>query len=281
LTIEENFMPISLRPVLRACFHDASRHWSRLGGARALCLACAAGCAGGVAAQTAAPTPAAAATPEITLSFNVGVTSDYRFRGITQGRLKPALSTGADVAHDSGLYAGTWLSTIRWIKDAGGDAPLEWDVYGGYKGSLGASGLGYDVGLLRYQYPGSALAVSPNTTELYAALSYGLFSVRYAHALTNLFGVDDSRGSGYLDLSATLDLGDGWSVVPHLGRQWVRRHGAYSYTDYALTLNKDFGHGVSASAAVIGSNADKALYTTPSGRFSGKTTLVVGLRYVF
>ena len=132
-------------------------------------LATAALATGGVAlAQTAAPAPA----PESTLSFNVGATTDYRYRGIAQSRLKPALSAGADYAHASGLYVGTWLTTIKWIKDAGGDAPLEWDVYGGYKGQFGASGLGYDVGLLRYQYPNSALPVSPNTTELYGGAEY-------------------------------------------------------------------------------------------------------------
>ncbi len=231
------------------------------------------------APETAAPAPAA--IPEHSLSFNVGLASDYRYRGIAQSRLKPALSVGADYAHASGLYVGTWLSTIRWVKDAGGNAPLEWDVYGGYKGRFGASGLGYDVGMLRYQYPNSALPVGPNTTEVYGALGYGIFTAKYSHALTNLFGFDDSQGSGYLDLSANVDLGDGWSVVPHVGRQWVRRSSAYSYTDYALTLNKDFGNGLSASAAVIGSNADKALYTTPSGRFSGKTALVLGIKYQF
>lgn len=233
--------------------------------------------AGAALAQDAVPAPA----PESTLVFNLGLTSDYRYRGIAQTRFKPALSVGADYSHASGLYLGTWLTQIRWIKDAGGRAPLEWDVYGGYRGAFGDSGLGYDVGLLRYQYPNSALAVSPNTTEIYGALSYGVFSAKYSHALTNLFGFEDSWGSGYLDLSANFDLGDGWSVVPHLGRQWVRRQGAYSYTDYAIALNKDFGKGLSASAAVIGSNADRALYQTPSGRFTGKAALVLGLRYQF
>jgi uncharacterized protein (TIGR02001 family) len=91
----------------------------------------------------------------------------------------------------------------------------------------------------------------------------------------------DSKGSGYLDLSANVELGDGWSLVPHVGRQWVRRNSASSYTDYAITLNKDFGHGLVASAAVVGTNADKALYVTPSGRFTGRGALVLGLKYTF
>ena len=70
-------------------------------------------------------------------------------------------------------------------------------------------------------------------------------------------------------------------MVPHVGRQWVRHNSAFAYTDYSVTLNKDFGNGLSASASVIGTNADKALYVSPSGRFTGKTALVVGLKYSF
>ena len=228
-----------------------------------------------------APAEAPTAAPAAPLSFNIGLTSDYRYRGISQSRLKPALSLGADYAHASGLYVGTWLSTIKWVKDAGGDAPLEWDVYGGYRNSIEGTGIAYDVGLLHYHYPRHRLAVSPNTTEVYGALSYQLFTVKYSHALTNLFGFADSKRSGYLDLSANLDLGDGWSLVPHVGRQWVRHGSAFSYTDYALTLNKDFGRGLTASVALVGTNADKALYVTPSGRFTGKTALLVGVKYAF
>ena len=236
-------------------------------------------CASAAGAWAQSSGAAAPATPEHSLSFNVGLTTDYRYRGISQSRLKPAVSAGADYSHASGLYAGAWLTSIKWIKDAGGDAAAELDLYAGYKGSAGP--LAYDVGVLRYQYPRAHLAVSPNTTEIYGALSYGVFTAKYSHALTNLFGFADSKGSGYLDLSANLDLGDGWSVVPHVGRQWVRHNSAFSYTDYAVTLNKDFGHGLVASAAVVGSNADKALYVTPSGRFTGRTALVLGLKYTF
>ena len=235
---------------------------------------------GGALAQNATPEAAApAATPEHSVSFNVGATSDYRYRGISQSRRKPAVSAGADYSHASGLYVGTWLSSIKWIKDAGGDSSLEWDVYGGYKGTAGP--LGYDVGVLRYQYPNNSLAVSANTTELYGALSYSVFTAKYSHSVTNLFGFDDSKHSGYLDLSANLDLGNGWSVVPHVGRQWVRHNSDFSYTDYAITVNKDFGNGLVASAGLIGTDAEKALYVTPSGKFTGKHAVVLGLKYSF
>ena len=231
------------------------------------------------AAPAPAPAEAAAPTPEHQFAFNVGVTSDYRYRGISQTRRKPAVSGGVDYTHSSGLYVGTWLSSIKWIKDAGGGADVEWDVYGGYKGMAGP--LSYDVGVLRYQYPSSSLPISPNTTEVYGALTYNIFTAKYSHALTNLFGFDDSKHSGYLDLSANVDLGNGWSLVPHVGRQWVRHNSDYSYTDYAITVNKDFGNGLVASAAFIGTNADKHSYVTAGGRFTGKNALVVGLKYNF
>jgi uncharacterized protein (TIGR02001 family) len=226
---------------------------------------------GAAFAQTKAP------EPDYTLSYNVGLVSDYRYRGISQSRLKPALQGGVDYVRKSGLYIGTWASTIRWIKDAGGDAPLEIDIYGGYKGAAGP--VAYDVGVLTYQYPRHKLAISPNTTEIYAAGTFGPATLKYSHAVTNLFGFADSKRSGYLDASANFDLGSGWSVTPHVGHQKVRNNSAFSYTDYAVTLGKDLGNGFSASAAVVGTDADRALYVTPAGKFTGKTALVLGVKY--
>ena len=228
---------------------------------------------GAAFAQTKAP------EPDYTLSYNVGVVSDYRYRGISQSRLKPAIQGGVDFAHKSGFYLGTWLSSIKWIKDAGGDASIEWDIYGGYKGTAGP--IGYDVGLLRYQYPSANLGVSPNTTEVYVAGTYGPATLKYSHSLTDTFGFFDSKGSYYVDASATFDLGSGYSVVPHIGYQKIKNTSAASYTDYSVTLGKDFGNGVSATAAIVATDADDTVYFTPSGKFSGRTGLVLGVKYSF
>jgi uncharacterized protein (TIGR02001 family) len=222
---------------------------------------------------------AKAPEPDYTLSYNVGVVTDYRYRGISQSRLRPALQGGADFAHKSGFYLGTWASTIKWIKDAGGDGPVEIDLYGGYKGTAGA--FGYDVGVLRYQYPSHDLAVSPNTTEIYGAGTFGPATLKYSHAVTNLFGFSNSKNSYYLDASASFDVGNGYSIVPHIGYQKVKNNGAFSYTDYSVTLGKDFGNGLSASGAIVATDADDALYVTPAGKFTGKTGLVLGLKYSF
>ena len=92
---------------------------------------------------------AQAQAAESTLSFNAGVVSDYRYRGISQSRLEPAVQGGFDYADKSGFYVGAWGSTIKWVKDGGGNANVEIDLYGGYKGAVG--GAAYDVGFLRYE----------------------------------------------------------------------------------------------------------------------------------
>ena len=225
-------------------------------------------------------------------SFNIGAISDYRYRGISQSRLQPALQGGADYSNPNGLYLGTWASTISWIKDAGtintvdaGSTGFEWDFYGGYKGEI-AKNLSYDVGGLYYLYAGNNYAKVPgganaNTFELYGAVTYGQFTAKYSHSLTNLFGNANSKGSGYLDLSANFDLGAGLSLTPHFGRQTVTHLGVASYNDYSLTLGKDFGKGMSVSVAAAGTDANKGFYFTPAGKFTGKNALVLGAKYSF
>ena len=228
-----------------------------------------------------------AALPSISyadVAYNVGVVTDYRYRGISQTRLKPALQGGVDWS-DGPFYVGAWASTIKWIKDAGGGANLELDLYGGYKGEI-AKDVGFDVGYLRYEYVGNKLGNVPgfanaNTDELYGALTFGPVTAKYSHSVSNLFGFVNSKNSGYLDISATFDLGDGWSLTPHIGHQRVKNNGAFSYTDYAITATKDLGNGLSASVGLVGTDADKALYVTPSGKFTGKNAVVAGLKYSF
>ena len=244
------------------------------------------GAAAGAMAQTAAP--------ESSLSFNAGAVSDYRYRGISQSRKSVAVQGGADYADKSGFYVGAWGSTISWIHDAGLIAspqntnvsgPVELDLYGGYKGTAGA--VAYDVGYLRYQYQGNTLekvAKNANTDEVYGAATVGVVTAKYSYAFSNLFGNANSKGSYYLDLSAALDLGNGYSLTPHVGYQSVAGVAStavsLTYTDYALTLGKDLGNGLSASAAVIGTNAKTGAYYFGNNQM-GAAGAVVGLKYAF
>jgi uncharacterized protein (TIGR02001 family) len=226
-------------------------------------------------AQEALPVPAPAA-----VTWNIGAVSDYRYRGISQTRLRPALQGGADWADPgSGLYAGTWLSTISWAKDAGGGGHVEWDVYAGRKGELGG-GVSYDLGVLGYVYPGNGLSgvpgfVNADTGEIYGQLGYGAWYAKYSHALSNLFGFPDSQGSGYLDLGANLDAGNGVTAILHAGRQRVAHNDGASYTDWKLGIAKAWGT-TTLTLAAVGTNAGEAAYTSAAnGKFLGRKALLL------
>jgi uncharacterized protein (TIGR02001 family) len=238
------------------------------------------------------------AAPSLALAdvaYNVALTSDYRYRGISQTRLKPAVQAGVDFSA-SGFYLGAWVSSIKWVKDAYGKSQVEVDLYGGYKGDIVKDSLTYDVGLLQYVYPSAQTATwnaaykNPNTTEVYGALTYGPATLKVSYALTNLFGNYDfgrnksSKGSYYADASANFDLGDGVTLTPHLGFQKVLHIANADYTDYSLTLSKDFS-GIVPSIAFVGADADKNFYV-PGGaanstKFLGKGALVVSVKYNF
>jgi uncharacterized protein (TIGR02001 family) len=216
--------------------------------------------------------------PEHEVSFNAAVTSDYRYRGISQTRLKPALQGGADYVHNpSGFYVGTWLSTIKWIKDAGGDSSVEWDVYAGKRGEI-TSDFTYDVGVLRYQYPSNRLATSANTTELYGQLGFGPAYVKYSHSVSDLFGFTDSKNSQYLDVGANIEVGEGFILNLHAGHQKVKNNGGADYTDWKVGVTKDFGV-VTGSIAAVGTNANG--YVGPNGKDLGKNGIVVAVSKTF
>ena len=226
------------------------------------------------------------AKPNNEFSFNAAVASDYRYRGISQTRLKPALQGGADYTHNpSGFYAGTWLSTIKWTKDAGGGGDLEWDLYAGKRGEI-VKDFTYDVGVLSYVYPSNGLSgvtgfANANTTELYGQVGFGPAYLKYSHSVTNLFGFVDSKNSGYFDLGANIAGEDGLTLNLHVGRQTIKNNGAYNYTDWKIGVTKDFGV-VTGAAAIIGTNASEVAYASPvNGKFMGKNALVVSISKTF
>jgi uncharacterized protein (TIGR02001 family) len=219
--------------------------------------------------------------PDNEVSFNAALTSDYRYRGISQTRLQAALQGGVDYTNNpSSFYAGAWLSTIKWIKDAGGKGNVEVDLYAGKRGEI-VKDVSYDVGVLSYVYPSNDLLTSADTTEIYGQVGYGPAYVKYSHAVTNLFGFADSKNSGYLDLGANIEVATGLTLNLHAGRQQVKNNGIYSYTDWKVGVTKDFGV-VTAAVAVIGTNAGKVAYASPAnGKFLGKTGLVATFSKTF
>jgi len=220
-----------------------------------------------------------------TLTGNAALVSDYRYRGISQTRLQPALQAGADYVAASGWYAGAWASSITWTRDAGGSGSIEADLYGGKRGAF-ANGVSYDAGLLGYVYPSNGLSQvrgwdNANTAEVYAQLGYGVATLKYSHSLTNLFGVPGSQGSGYLDLNLNLAAGEKTTLNLHAGRQRVRHAGAASYTDWKAAVAHDFGIAT-VTLAAVGTNASRSAYASPAdGQFLGKRAVLLSVSRMF
>lgn len=223
--------------------------------------------------------------PDNEVSFNASVVSDYRYRGISQSRLQPALQGGADyVNNPTGFYAGTWLSTIQWTQDAGGGGAIEWDVYGGIKGEV-VKNVSYDVGVLGYIYPSNDLAhvsgfADANTYEVYGQLGFGPAYIKYSRSFSNLFGFVDSKGSGYTDIGANIDISNGYTLVLHAGHQTITNNKAYNYTDYKVGVTKEWV-GVTFGLAAVGADSNKAYYYTPAGKYTGKHSLVLSAAKTF
>jgi uncharacterized protein (TIGR02001 family) len=225
------------------------------------------------AAPAAAP---AAPTPEYTATSNVYIVSDYYFRGQTQTWHKPAVQGGFDLSHASGLYVGTWLSNVSGNQYANGS--LEWDYYGGYNGKI-SDDLSWTVGGYGYYYPGanidkstSAIEQSYNTFEGNVGVTWKWVSLKVSRSFTDYFGANDktgyegsTKGTYYVDLSATYNIMDDLSVMGHVGRTHFAKKlttptadGSTdaSYTDLKLGLTKTFKDGWSVGAAwVKGTNS--------------------------
>jgi uncharacterized protein (TIGR02001 family) len=198
-------------------------------------------CAMPVLAADAPAAPASSFTP----SANVGIFSDYIFRGVTQTGKNPALQGGFDLAHASGAYVGVWSSSISWLGDGSPatatKAGTEFDTYAGYKGEV--VGIGYDVGALKYNYPGDyGTNLSADTTEVYGAISYSIVSVKYSYSLGDLFGTANSKGSTYLEVNASYPIeAAGISLGAHYGKTTVANNSTSDYADYKVSVSKDFG----------------------------------------
>ena len=222
-----------------------------------------------LALAQAAPAAEAKPASEHTFTGNLGLVSDYRFRGISQTFKEPAIQGGVDYSHASGLYAGNWDSNVN----SGAGYPggsIEMDFYGGWKKTWDDWGL--DLGGIYYYYPGTH--ASPTTIpviannrpggntltgrvdngELYIAGSWKWISLKYSHAVTNYFGTPNTKGSNYLDLSGTYDVGDGWGILGHVGHLNFKNMVNGDYTDWKLGVTKDISGWV-LGAAYIDTNA--------------------------
>ena len=152
-----------------------------------------------LASAVALAAPAAAFAGDV--AYNVALTSDYVFRGVSQTDEGAALSAGVDVTA-GGWYFGAWASNVD--GDFIGSDDLEYDIYGGYKHSFGP--ITIDVGALSYNYLNFIAAVDGGITEFKlgatAALPANISAGVTYYTNTGTFGYD------YVEFGASAPLGD-------------------------------------------------------------------------
>lgn len=206
--------------------------------------------------------------PDYTISGNFGLFSDYRFRGISQTDLAPALQGGIDFAHKSGFYLGTWGSNVSEFANVNGNG-MEIDFYAGYKFSIGDVGI--DVGNLYYYYP-DATGTGPDTNEVYVGLSYGPLSLKTSYTTTNnYFTTANADGTLYYDLKASFPIGEGLTLNAHAGYNDIKN--SLTGADYSIGIAKDLAGWSLAANYVWNSGAirDSVKTTDVDGTAGTKT----------
>ncbi len=211
----------------------------------------------------------AQAAEPVTAAGGVAFTSDYLFRGVSQSSNNAAVQGTLTLNHESGLYFTAWGSSI-----ASGAGGLELDTLLGFAGKAGE--VGYDVGVMRYNYPGlnenTSGAVDSNGKALDADYNEIYGSVSYAGAKVGLnYSPDyflESDKFVYLYGSYATEITQGFGVVASLGFNKFddeammtqallldASNGDDSYVDYKLGVTKS-ALGIGFELAYIGSDID-------------------------
>ncbi|KAF1021331.1 MAG: hypothetical protein GAK30_01952 [Paracidovorax wautersii] len=207
------------------------------------------------------------------LTGNVALTTNYKFRGQDQDMLKsdpnktfkPAIQGGLDYAFSNGFYVGNWNSSVNWLDNNS----IESDLYGGYKGDLG-HGLTYDVGVLGYFYPGAG---SANTGEIYGALTWSAFTLKYSHTVSKkYFGLEDGRNTGYLNLAVAQEIAPKLTLKASIGYTRLsddakEKSGLPRYFDYGVGLSYDLGEGFAVAGGIYGANKRSEYGVANKNRF--------------
>jgi len=219
-----------------------------------------------VIAEEAATAAVEAPKSDFSFSANVGIYSDYIFRGYTQTQNNPALQGGMDVEHSSGFYAGTWASNVEWATQPAqgmNENSLEVDVYAGYATEL--AGIGLDVGVLQYLYPGDLKDnnAETNATELYVAISKSFGPVGVALKNSTIvsddaWGYFDMQGENYTELNVDFPVGP-LALSVHVGHQTFGSGsgGDLDYTDWKLNAEYALNDTFAIGAFYTDTNQDK------------------------
>ena len=231
------------------------------------------------------------------ITGNIALTSDYMFRGLTQTWGGPAVQGGADLTMKNGFAAGFWASSISDKSYPG--ASLELDLYASY-GTQINDDWSWRAGLYGYLYPKGNLdeaglaSRSFNTLEANASVTWKWLTLKYSRALTDYFGIDteqgyrdDSKGTGYVQLDATLPIDEKWSVTLHAARTDITTRLATAlangaddpdYSDFGATLKYQFAPHWSASLGATYADNDSFYGRTASFANPTDTKNVGGTR---
>jgi uncharacterized protein (TIGR02001 family) len=191
---------------------------------------------------------------------NLGLTSDYRFRGVSQTQNAPAVQGGIDYNHVSGLYIGNWNSSVSSQVYTNG-AGVESDVYAGFKKQVFGN-FTLDVGTMNYFFPRAGTNGSFDTNELYAGIGYKeLVSVKYSHAISDYFGTNNSKNSYYVQADAAIPVVGKLVALAHVGRTNVNNSSTLDYTDYNVGLGYDLQGWNLAAKYYMNDNKTSAFMT--------------------
>jgi len=222
-------------------------------------------------AAVAAPAIAADLGGGVSATVSATVTSDYRFRGLTQSDEDPALQGGLTLGHSSGFYAAIWGSTIDDDTSLPGYGGAEVDLSAGWSGEV-TSGLTLDGGLLYYWYPDGATGVATDFFEPYASVTFQAGPVKTkigaAYAFAGQQGLAD-EDSLYLygDLSTAIP-GTPLTAKAHLGRtkgQLGLLAKENEYWDWSVGLEGTSGPITVGVAYVDTDISNRATMATPGG----------------
>jgi uncharacterized protein (TIGR02001 family) len=206
------------------------------------------------------------------VSGTVTATSDYDFRGITQTALDPALQGSIDYAHSSGFYIGAWASNVDFGNCCGED--IEVDYYLGFAGGA-EDGIGWDVGLIDYTYPGTDFNI--DFMEVYASMSYKMFKGKFWYA-------DDFANSNesayYIEGNITAPLPKDFNLLVHAGFSDGDFWSSDSYFDYSIGVSRSFGNFNMALKFIDGSDL-KIADGTPNDVATSESKVVLSVATTF
>lgn len=212
-----------------------------------------------------------------TTSANVGLFSDYVFRGISLNDQDPAIQGGFDYAHSSGFYLGTWASNYA---GTAADDNLEIDIYGGFASQIGDTGVGYDLTVLRYMYPGQSSGSELDYNEYLASVSYSYFTAMMGY--TPEFGGDSNVDEFYYNLAFDYALPYDFGFTAAVGYTDSDRNNGTAlsdtYMDYSISLSKSL-IGLDFALAYTGTNSDGEDFAFGGGEEDARLVMSVGASF--